>query len=398
MSLHAQIYNAIQKDYIHSAYLVKNKPKEIIQDNPIIEINHQGEYVLSFDDLSLKYANYQLRIIHCQANWVPSNLNEIEYLSDFNDTPIRENANSFGTKIPYLHYQISLPKVRISGNYIAQVYLNRNKKDTVLTKRFSVVENELIVAGKITFAKRNEFRLSHQAIELNLSYPENLLLSGDENLKIIVRRNSNSDNLLPHLPQPSINAFDRKISYLFFDNENNIPGSNEYRMIDLRSTQQKLNFVANIQALENYTQITTYPETPQGNYSYTQKMDMNGAIVIENYENPDNNLQADYVWCNFILKSRKWEDEGIYVGMLPNSYQLKPAFKMDYDDSNGIYTKKILLKQGIYNYHYLSNNLSNTSLEGNYSQTENQYEILVYFRKPGQRYDSLIGYQRIIYP
>ena len=396
--IQAQIENKTHKNFIHSAYIVKNKSKELIQDNPIIEFSNQEEHFLTFDDLSLKYANYQLRVIHCQSDWKPSNLSEIEYLNDFNDIPIRESSNSMGTKIPYIHYLIPLPKVRISGNFILQVYLNRNKKDTVLTKRFSVVENELLVAGKITFAKRNEFRLSHQALELGLSYPQNLLLSGEEDLKIVVRRNANAENLIPHLPRPNINAYDRKISYVFFDNENNMAGSNEYRMIDLRSTQQKLNFVANIQALENYTLITTYPETPQGNYSYTQKMDMNGAVVIENYENPENILQADYVWCNFIFKSRKWENEEIYVGILPNSFQLKPNYKMEYDDSRGEYSKKILLKQGIYNYHYLSNNFSNTSLEGNYSQTENHYEILVYFRKPGQRFDSLIGYQKILYP
>ena len=397
-NVQAQIENRIHKEYIHSAYLSKNRPKEIIQDNPVFDINNQGEYYLSFDDLSLKYTNYQLRIIHCQSDWKPSNLSEIEYLSDFNDIPIRESFNSMGTKIPYIHYIAPLPKVRISGNYIVQVYGNRNKKDTVLTKRFSVFENDILVAGKITFAKRNEYRLSHQAVELSLSYSPNLLISGDENLKIIVRRNANSTNLLERLPQANINAYERKISYLFFDNENNIPGSNEYRMIDVRSTQQKLNFVSSIQALENYSLITTYPETPQGNYSYTQKMDMNGAVVIENYENPENNLQADYVWCNFIFKSRKWENEDIYLGILPNSFKLDKTYQLEYDESNEIYSKKILLKQGIYNYHYLSNNSSNTSLEGNYSQTENQYEILVYFRKPGQRFDSLLGYQRISYP
>jgi len=396
--IQAQTENIICKSYVHSAYVSRNQPKEIIQDNPVIDFYNQGEYFLSFDDLSLKYSNYQLRIIHCQSDWKPSNLNDIEFLSDFNDIAIRESSNSMGTKIPYIHYIVPLPKVRVSGNYIAQIYLNRNKKDTVLIKRFSVVENEILVAGKITFAKRNEFRLSHQAFELSLSYPQNLLLSGDDNLRIVVRRNSNSENLIQHLPQPSVNAFDRKISYLFFDNENTIPGNNEYRMIDLRSTQQKLNFVSQIQALENYSLITTYPETPQGNYSYTQKMDMNGAVVVENYEYPENNLQADYVWCNFVLKSRKWEDEGIYLGMLPNSFKTNPNYKLDYDEKNGIYSKKILLKQGIYNYQYLSNNSSNTSLEGNYSQTENQYEILVYFRKPGQRFDSLLGYQRIIFP
>jgi hypothetical protein len=398
IKIFGQIHNDVQKDHIKTAIISKNTAKEIIVENVLIDFNNQGQYFLSFDDLSLKYSNYYLRIIHCQADWTPSNLSEIEYLSDFNDVPIRDSQNSMGTKIPYLHYQILLPKVRITGNFIAEVYLNRNKKDTVITKRFSVYQTEIQIAAKITFAKRNEYRSSHQALELTLSYPADLMLSDDENLSIVIRKNSNYTNLITRFPKPQINGYERKINYLFFDNENIIPGGNEYRMIDLRSTQQKLNFVSNIQALENYSVITTYPETPQGNYSYTQKMDMNGGVVIENYENPENGLQADYVWCNFILKSRKFEDEKIYIQIADNLYKKDEDHLMEYDDQGNFYIKKLLLKQGIYNYQYLSNNLSNNSIEGDYSQTENQYDVLVYFKKPGQRFDSIIGYQRVNFP
>lgn len=398
INIFGQVNNSIHKDYIKTAIISKNQSKEIIAENPLIDFNNQDNYFLSFDDLSLKYTNYSLRIIHCQADWTPSNLSDIEYLSDFNDIPLRESQNSMGTKIPYIHYQIALPKTRISGNFIAQVYVNRNKKDTVLTKRFSVYQTELQIAAKISFAKRNEYRLSHQSIELTLSYPDQLLLSDEDNLSIVLRKNSNTTNLLTHLPKPQVNGYERKLTYLFFDNENIIPGGNEYRMVDIRSTQQKLSFVSNIQAFESYSLITTHPETPQGNYSYTQKMDMNGGIVLENYENPENILLADYVWCQFIFKSRKWEDEEIYIQIADRLFEKRQDQLMVYDEAKGIYYKKLLLKQGIYNYQYLSNNLQNNSLEGNYSQTENQYDILVYFRKPGQRFDSLIGFQRIIYP
>jgi hypothetical protein len=54
------------------------------------------------------------------------------------------------------------------------------------------------------------------------------------------------------------------------------------------------------------------------------------------------------------------------------------------------------LKQGIYNYQFKSKNPSNASLEGNYSQTENIYELLIYYQKPGTRYDSLVGYTTIV--
>ncbi len=38
-----------------------------------------------------------------------------------------------------------------------------------------------------------------------------------------------------------------------------------------------------------------------------------------------------------------------------------------------------------------------TLIEGNYSDTENDYEILVYHRPPASRADQLVGYRRIGY-
>ena len=71
---------------------------------------------------------------------------------------------------------------------------------------------------------------------------------------------------------------------------------------------------------------------------------------------------------------------------------------MVFDAAQGVYTKALFLKQGFYNYDYLTLNsvrrgedpsLENT--EGNYWGTENQYTVLVYFRPFGARADELIG-------
>ena len=397
-SVHAQISNKVNKEQIKTVYLSQNTTNELIVDNLCLDIDRQGNIHLFFDDLNLVNTNYFLRIVHCQSDWKPSTLNEIEYLADFNDIPIRYPETSMGTKIPYKQFKISLPKVKVSGNYIAMIYANRNKRDTVLTKRFSIYQNEINVGSKISFAKSNYLRSTHQFIDLTLGYPANYLINSDENLKIEVRKNNQSKNVVPNMPKPMVQAIDRKLTYQFYNQENAIPGGNEFRLIDLRSTQQRLNFVGQINALDRYSEISIIPEQPQGNYSYVQRPDFNGAYVIANYENPNSPLQADYIWCTFILKSRKFEDEKIYVTGTFNSYELTQSNLLQYDEAKGAYLGKILLKQGIYNYQFSSNNPLNSNLEGNHAETENYYEVLVYFRKPGERYDSLIGYQKIQFP
>ena len=395
---HAQISNKINKEQIKTVYLSQNSLNELIVDNLCLDIERQGNVHLLFDDLKLENTNYFLRIIHCQADWKPSPLNEIEYLADFNDIPIRYPETSMGTKISYKQFKISLPKVKITGNYIAMIYANRNKRDTVLTKRFSIYQNEINIGAKISYAKSNQLRSTHQFIDLNLGYPSNYLINSDENLKIEVRKNNQPKNVVPNIPKPMVQAIDRKMTYQFYNQENAIPGGNEFRLIDLRSTQQRLNFVGQINALDRYSEISIIPEQPQGNYSYVQRPDFNGAYVIANYENPNNPLQADYVWCTFILKSRKFEDEKLYVSGAFNSYELNNLNQLQYDETKAAYLGRVLLKQGIYNYQFISSNPLNNNLEGNHSETENYYEVLVYFRKPGELFDSFIGYQKIQFP
>jgi hypothetical protein len=84
-----QLQNKVFKEYIKTAIVSKNLPKEIIVENQLIDFNDQGKFFLSFDDLSLKYSSYYLRIIHCQSDWKPSQLSDIEYLSDFNEEIIK---------------------------------------------------------------------------------------------------------------------------------------------------------------------------------------------------------------------------------------------------------------------------------------------------------------------
>ena len=109
VSLKAQIANKVFKENIKTGYLSQGLSNEYITENPCFSIDNQENWNLQFDDLSLQSTSFSLRIIHCQADWKPSNLSEIEYLEQFNDIPLRNTASSMGTKIPYQHFQINLP-------------------------------------------------------------------------------------------------------------------------------------------------------------------------------------------------------------------------------------------------------------------------------------------------
>lgn len=390
----AQINNAIHREHIKTVFVGNADPQQYIQSQAVIDIGQQDAWFLSFDDLALKTNTYYLRIISCQSDWTPSSLSEIEYLQDFNDIPLRDAKSSMGTKIPYLNYRVPLPKLRISGNYIAQVYANRNKRDTVFTQRFSIVENEMQVAATVQFGQTNANRATNQAIQLQLRYPDGYMIQSEDDLRVFIRKNNEPGYILKNLPKPVINSMDRSIRFPSFNQENSVLAGNEYRLIDLRSVQQKLNFVAGIDEKEKETVVITQMEVAQGYYPYTERKDLNGQYIISNYENISDTRFADYVICQFNLKATNQAPEEVYVVGGFNNYQHTKTNQMSYIPSAGIYQGNLLLKQGIYNYRFETKNPSDY-LEGNYAQTENQYDILVYYRKPGTRIDALVGFQRI---
>jgi hypothetical protein len=359
----------------------------------VLNLGSSSEATLQFDDLALHYPSYYFRVIHCQANWKPSPLSDIEFLADFNDIPLRNPESSIGTKVPYLHYTVPIPSLKVSGNYIAMVYNKRNQRDTVLCVRFSVAEQLVKAQTSVSYAKTNTLRTSHQTIDFKLTIPPSLNFAGDEQLSIQIRQNHQSDNLLQRLPAGQFNLEENSLTFPFFGQENTFAGSNEFRLIDLRSSQQKLSFVDQIITGDKINILKTQVEQAQGMYPYVQRNDINGAFVVESYENRDNALQADYVECTFRLKPLESSQDVYVVGGF-NEYKLDTPLRLS--PTTGLLETTRMLKQGVYNYQFKSKNPPNMTLEGNHAQTENLYEVLVFYQKPGTRYDSLVGYTTVV--
>ena len=390
-SIFSQIVSRIHHPNIQTAFI--QSANKYLHPNVVLNLGSSSEATLQFDDLSLHYPSYYFRVIHCQADWKPSPLSDIEYLADFNDIPLRNPESSIGTKVPYLHYTVPIPSLKVSGNYIAMVYNKRNQRDTVLCVRFSVAEQLVKVQTSISYAKTNALRASHQAIDFKLIIPPSLNFTGDEQLSIQIRQNHQSENLLQKLPTGQYNLQENSLTFPFFGQENAFAGSNEFRLIDLRSSQQKLSFVDQIITGDKINTLIAQVEQAQGLYPYVQRNDINGSYVVESYENRDNPLQADYIACTFRLKPLE-SNQNVYAVGGFNEYRLDAPLRLN--PMSGLLETTQMLKQGVYNYQFKSKNPPNETLEGNHAQTENLYEVLVYYQKPGTRYDSLVGYTTVV--
>ena len=131
------------------------------------------------------------------------------------------------------------------------------------------------------------------------------------------------------------------------------------------------------------------------NYTYNQ--DINGNFEIRTLNGTQNSkTEADYSWVHFSLASEKiFDKESIYIYGKFNNYKLTEENKMYYNPSMELYEGVLLLKQGFYNYKYVSktkDSLNKNNISGSHAITENDYLVLVYYRDIGGKFDELIGF------
>jgi len=85
----------------------------------------------------------------------------------------------------------------------------------------------------------------------------------------------------------------------------------------------------------------------------------------------------------------------IFVNGNFNNWRNETSNELFYNTETRLYEAQILLKQGFYNYQYVTidtkGNFSNHDIDGSFYQTENDYTLLVYYRRIGDRYDRAIG-------
>ncbi len=104
-------YDYIYRDYIKSVrfHLADSKI-----DYPVIELGSPSYFIFSFDDLDAYTKDYSYKIIHCNNKWEPSQeLDALDYIEGYQENRFYEAKNSFSTRAPYTHYEMTLPNTDV---------------------------------------------------------------------------------------------------------------------------------------------------------------------------------------------------------------------------------------------------------------------------------------------
>jgi hypothetical protein len=361
---------------------------------PLFSLNDPFE--IQFDDLYGNEANYYYEIVHCNYDWKHSDLSKNEYLQGFDGIRIQEYTNSLNTLQLFSHYRIGFPnkntQLLVSGNYMLKI-LNEDR-EVVFSRKFMLYENIVSVPMQIKRARTLNTIDYKQNIDFAIKSTNLLFQSPLQNVKVLLLQNGKFNEAITNIkPMYTIG---NELIYKY-DSETQFWGGNEFLYFENKIIRAANNFIARVDSNNGVYNTHLYTNNARINKTYTYNPDTNGNFVPLNVNSINNAIEADYSWVFFTLSAPTfYEKKNIYVNGMFNNYAISDENKMEYNQEKGIYEKAIMIKQGFTNYQYVVADENKkidyeNAIDGNFSQTENNYFAIIYYRENNQRYDRIIG-------
>ncbi|MEG1949553.1 MAG: DUF5103 domain-containing protein [Odoribacter sp.] len=367
---------------------------------PVIELGTAQQLAFSFDDLSTQVNTYTYKIQHCDPDWNSSNLSPFTYLNGFFSNPLENYAYSFNTVVPYTRFSLLIPNdevsMKLSGNYLLQVFNDANPDSAVISQRFSVFENKVGISATIVNATNPNNLYTSQQLNFTVSYNNLPIYNPIQEVRAYVLQNQD-----PHSRRNFTPTFIQQNQLVYGDGINNLfNGLSPFRNFQCTSLVYFTQYVKDIlKGPDGLYNVILQPGTVPQRYLPLADRDGNYYIQAENVQNP--HLEADYVTAHFaILYPQPIPNADIYIYGKFANWQLLPALKMTYDYTHKAYVGTGEVKQGYYDYMYAvvpanTGKPDFVTMQNNFYQTPNEYSIRFYYYDRNLMYFRFVGYQTL---
>lgn len=349
--------------------------------------------ILEFDDLQQQRDSYYARVIHCNQDWSKSTLLDLDFMPQYNEFPLLNFEFSLDTQVPYVHYTFKLPAVKLPGNYVLAIYRGTDRNDLIITKRFMVYDSRVTFFRDGNLLGAGSVANVNQQINFTIDYKNVDLINPLDNVNVSIRQNQRWDNLTTGIKPSFVRDNVRELEYRFFDPNKMFKGGNEFRWFDLRSLNYPGRNVLRVDRTQKPFHVFIQPDVSRQGQPYAIYPDLNGNYQSDNYDfrNP---VSANYAYVHFALQAAQPVDGNVYLSGAFTNWNLTPEYQMTYDALRKEYAAMVLLRQGYYDYQYVvkSATVPYDYFEGNHFETENAYEVFVYYRSFQPQADLLIGY------
>ncbi len=362
----------------------------------VMRLGTEDQLRISFDELSHDYHRYSYHIERCEPDWqLSEEIFDSDWLEGFNDNVIDDYATSVNTVIPYTHYKFEIPnnrcRLKMSGNYRLRIL---DDEETVASVDFMVTEQTMILSLEATTNTDIDLNQSHQQLSVSLNYNGTRVTNPDEQIFMVVMQNGRTDNQRSNI-QPTFrnsNGLDWKhVSDLIFD------AGNEYHKFEILDPSHPTMGIDRITWDGDNFQAYPFIDEPRRNYIYDE--DADGAFCVRNSDNRENNTTSEYVYVNYRLKT-PWTSAGNILVDGQWTTESPDHYMMTHNADTDLWQARILQKQGYYNYQYLLETADGSRIflpsEGCFHQTQNRYQVFVYYKGTGDRTWRLTAFRGIL--
>lgn len=369
---------------------------------PVISPGSTSSLELHFDDLDTKIKNYSYTYQLCDADWNVIDLSQLDYIKGFTQNRLTQYRTSSISKVRYIHYQALLPEKNCipskSGNYLLKVFLNGDTSKLAFTRRLLVFDNKIPVALKITQPFNSQIMRTHQKVQFSIDKGKLNILNPQQQLKVVVLQNYRWNNTVtgmqPQFMRNNIYEYNGERDFLF-------EAGKEYRWADLQSFRYQSPRIEKVDKTNTPMDVYMYPDLQRSQERFLMMQDYNGAFFIKGSDVNNAWWQGEYANIHFTFKPNNlpaYAGKDIYIMGEMTANALNDSTKLTLNETKGMYEITLLLKQGFYNYTYVTKDAGNKKskpataiTDGDYWETENSYTVLVYYRSLGNRYDELLG-------
>lgn len=368
---------------------------------PYVTLGTGEQLTVGFDHLDEDRAYLRYRVVRCDADWRPSTLADSEYLDGFNESAIENYDFSRGTTVHYVHYDFRFPDDNIrptmSGNYLIQVYPEDNPDDVWLQTRVMVSEQTAPIDIEVTSRTDIDYNASHQQLSVRVDTERARVSDPFNDLRVVIGQNGRADSEVM-LRQPlrlsgPVAVYEHQRPLIF-------EAGNEYRRFEISDVHYPGRGVENIDYVQPYYHFALATDASRAGESYLYDQTQHGRFKVREYYSDRSDTEADYVVVHFSLDYPELIGTQVFLDGDFTSRRFNPESIMTYNRATGRYEKVLLLKQGAYNYQYLTvapgaSRGTASVIEGDKYQTVNEYLVRVYARSPLDRTDRLIGLRMI---
>lgn len=363
------------------------------RNRPVMTLNSDDVLTIGFDEFSHNYHRLTCHLDHCEADWsVSQDIFESDWLQGFNDWQIEDYQNSINTTVLYTHYQLTIPndrcQLKASGNYRLTIYDEDDADEKLLEVEFYVVEPLMTVGVEVTTNTDIDHNNSHQQLSFSLNYNDLRVTDLAEQLQTVVMQNWQErdarHNIRPNHITPRGLLWQHNRELIF-------NGGNEYHKFEVLDVSHPTMGIERI--AWDGTNYQVYPFSAFPYRNYLTDVDADGAFCIRNSNRSESDYTCDYVWVNYELQA-PYQGELYIDGQWATDID-KEHYRMRYNGEKKVYYTALLQKQGYYNYRYITADGQIPPSEGNFYQTENCYQVLVYYKEVGGRTWRLVGYKSL---